>query len=285
MSPEAEFGAHYDGSIQDGVDFPPNADFRAPNDVQQAKISEAARLASARSMTARSLQTEFANRGGGYLIDYRPDADYQSAAFRDQFGRPGVVLTREVIDHAPWEFIQAAVARAQSINNRWCDDVPPSAEKLTAAMIQSLTAFGELSGSTSRSQGWATDKDHQARDGRYVMWTWYEQALAYARSSAHLVDSQFFTWSRDFLSKLVSRKSAYQYSLWEMLTGAYSRPGTALHEQALPADAPRIDEATYNRGSQKIYGVNGRGKPAPGHEDETSAVSWFLSWLKQRNEI
>jgi hypothetical protein len=273
---QARFNASFDGAV------PPSGEYRAPTWNDQTKIDEAARRAVTLSPTAAALQNEFARNGGRTSIDERYRADYQGAAFGHQYA-PGVVLTRDVIDNAPWEFIQSIAARAQVENNSWYADVPASAEKLTAAVVNSLLVFGELTNSTSHAQSWATDKDHKSLDGSYVMWTWYEQLLNYARSTAHLNDSKLFAWVRDSLSKMVSGNSAYQYSLWEMLKGTYYRPGSALNGQQLPAGAPRIDQATYDRAAQKIYGSDGRGTRAPNAQG--NVMEWALGWLKKRGEF
>ena len=229
-----------------------------------------------------------------------------AAAAVDHFGRPVILLTNDLLNRdnghwediyrgAPWEFIAAVIAREQVLHNSWYGAIPASAEKLAVSFMSMVRVFVDLTNGTSRS--WATDKDYQAVPNdrsTYTQWNWFEQLVAAARDAArgvgtnsgHLIDSQFFSWIRDFTAPQDKGAiSAFQYSLWEQYDGKYYRPGDAKNGQPLPPGAPRIDKATYDRAAQVAYGSDGKGSAQNGGLDAQTAYGWIIKWLKDRREI
>lgn len=273
---------------------------------EQGKLDATLRYGSNGSQVFASLNDEFSRQGGYYLLDGNPNAKYMAAAAVDQNRRPVIILTYDLLNRyngrsediyrgAPWEFIASVIAREQVFYNAWYASIPASAEKLAASFMNMTRVFVDLTNGTSRS--WATDKDFQAVSGdraTYTQWNWFEQLVAAARDAAagagtnsgHLIDSKFFSWVRDWTAPQdKAAVPAFQYSLWEQYDGHYYRPGDAKNGQPLPAGAPRIDKATYDRAAQTAYGSDGKGSAQNGGTDTTSAYGWIIQWLKDRFEI
>ncbi|MDP3541294.1 MAG: hypothetical protein Q8T11_02360 [Elusimicrobiota bacterium] len=273
---------------------------------EQAKVEATLRHGAAGSAVFASLDGEFRAQGGYFVLDRNPNAKYMAAAARDNFNRPVIVLTHDLLNRyngrsedmyrgAPWEFIASMIAREQVFFNAWYSVIPASAEKLAVSFMNMTRVFVDLTNGTSRS--WATDKDYQAVSGdksTYTQWNWFEQLVAAARDAAngvgtntgHLIDSRLFSWVRDWTAPQEKASvPAFQYSLWEQLDGHYYRPGDAKNGQPLPPGAPRIDQATYDRAAQTAYGADGKGSATQGGLDSQSAYGWIIQWLKDRFEI
>lgn len=273
---------------------------------EQGKLDATLRYGANGSQVFASLNDEFSRQGGYYLLDSNPNAKYMAAAAVDQNRRPVIILTYDLLNRyngrsediyrgAPWEFIASVIAREQVFYNAWYASIPASAEKLAASFMNMTRVFVDLTNGTSRS--WATDKDFQAVSGdrsTYTQWNWFETLVAAARDAAagvggnsgHLIDSKFFSWVRDWTApQEKSSVPAFQYSLWEQYDGHFYRPGDAKNGQPLPAGAPRIDKATYDRAAQTAYGSDGKGSAQNGGTDTTSAYGWIIQWLKDRFEI
>jgi hypothetical protein len=273
---------------------------------EQAKLDATVRYGSNGSQVFQSLNGEFQSQGGYYLLDSNPNARYLSAAAVDSNNRPVIILTHDLLNRyngrsedeyrgAPWEFIAAMIAREQVFYNNWYGVIPASAEKLAISYMNMTRVFVDLTNGTSRS--WATDKDYAAVAGTrtdYTQWNWFEQLVAAARSAAqgagtntgHLIESKFFSWVRDYkASEDKSAVPAFQYSLWEQLDGRYYRPGDSKNGQPLPAGAPRIDKAAYDRAAGTAYGADGKGNGANGALDQNTAYGWIIKWLKDRFEF
>jgi hypothetical protein len=273
---------------------------------EQGKLDATLRYGANGSQVFASLNDEFSRQGGYYLLDSNPNAKYMAAAAVDQNRRPVIILTYDLLNRyngrsediyrgAPWEFIASVIAREQVFYNAWYAAIPASAEKLAASFMNMTRVFVDLTNGTSRS--WATDKDYQAVSGdrsTYTQWNWFEQLVAAARDAAagvgsnsgHLIDSKFFSWVRDWTAPQdKSSVPAFQYSLWEQYDGRYYRPGDAKNGQPLPAGAPRIDKATYDRAAQTAYGSDGKGSAQNGGLDANTAYGWIIQWLKGRFEI
>ena len=272
---------------------------------EQGKLDATERYARA-SATFGSLNNEFRQQNGYYLLDSNPNAKYMAAAAVDQNRRPVIVLTHDLLNRfngryeesyrgSPWETIASVIAREQVFFNGWYGAIPASAEKLALSYMNMTRVFVELTNGTSRS--WATDKDFQAKQGdnsTNVNWNWFEQLVTAARAAVqgagtnngHLNDSTLFSWARDWTS--VQDKAAipaFQYSLWEQYDGRYYRPGDTKNGQPLPPGAPRIDKATYDQASNTAYGVDGKGRNQNGQLDQQTAYGWIIQWLKDRFEI
>lgn len=272
---------------------------------EQGKVDATERYARA-SATFGSLNNEFRQQGGYYLLDSNPNAKYMAAAAIDSNRRPVIVLTHDLLNRfngryeesyrgAPWETIASVIAREAVFFNGWYGVVPASAEKLALSYMNMTRVFVELTNGTSRS--WATDKDYQANQGdnsTNLNWNWFEQLVSAARAawngagtnSGHLNDSTLFAWARDYKAREEkSSVPAFQYSLWEQYDGRYYRPGNSLNGQPLPPGAPRIDKATYDQAAGTAYGVDGKGRAQNGQLDTGSAYGWIIQWLKDRFEI
>ncbi len=228
-----------------------------------------------------------------------------AAAAVDAGRRPVILLTYDLLNRyngkgryediyrgAPWEFIAAVIAREQVFYSSWYMAIPASAEKLAASFMNMTRVFVDLTNGTSRS--WATDKDYRFVVGgdRYLQWDWFEQLVAAARAAVmgagtntgHLIESKFFSWIRDFTAPQEKGAiPAFQYSLWEQFDGKYYRPGDAKNGLPLPADAPRIDKATYDRAAYTAYGADGKGNAQ--NVDQQTVYGWIIQWLKNRREI
>jgi hypothetical protein len=273
---------------------------------EQAKLNATVSNAANGSQVFQSLNGEFQNQGGYYLVDNNPNARYLSAAAVDSSRRPVIILTHDLLNRyngrdedeyrgAPWEFIAAMIAREQVFYNNWYGVIPASAEKLAISYMNMTRVFVDLTNGTSRS--WATDKDYAAVAGTrsdYTQWNWFEQLVAASRAAAqgagtntgHLIESKFFSWVRDYkASEDKSAVPAFQYSLWEQLDGKFYRPGDARNGQPLPAGAPRIDQATYDRAAGTAYGADGKGNAQNGSLDGNNAYGWIIKWLKDRFEF
>ncbi len=273
---------------------------------EQGKLDATLRYGANGSQVFASLNDEFSRQGGYYLLDGNPNAKYMAAAAVDQNRRPVIILTHDLLNRwngrsgdaytgAPWEFIASVIAREQVFYNAWYAAIPASAEKLAASFMNMTRVFVDLTDGTSRS--WATDKDFQAVSGdrsTYTQWNWFEVLVAAARDAAagvgtnsgHLIDSKFFSWVRDWTAPQEKAAiPAFQYSLWEQYDGRYYRPGDAKNGQPLPAGAPRIDKATYDRAAQTAYGSDGKGSAQNGGLDAGTAYGWIIQWLKARFEI
>ena len=301
-------GRLFDGNAQTGAQLvtPNFGPHRQLSYNEQGKLDATLRYGANGSQVFFSLNNEFANQGGYYLLDSNPNAKYMAAAAMDQNRRPVIVLTDDLLNRfngrhedsyrgAPWEFIASVIAREQVFFNAWYAVIPASAEKLAISYMNMTRVFVDLTNGTSRS--WATDKDYQAVSGdrsTYTQWNWFEQLVAAARAAArgvgtntgHLIDSKLFSWARDWTS--VQDKASvpsFQYSLWEMYDGKYYRPGDAKNGQPLPPGAPRIDKATYDRAAQTAYGSDGKGSAPQGGLDAQTAYGWIIQWLKDRFEI
>lgn len=299
----------FDGALNrdTGAQFidPTFGPYRRLNYNEQGKVDATERYARA-SATFGSLNNEFRQQGGYYLLDSNPNAKYMAAAAVDQNRRPVIVLTHDLLNRfngryedsyrgAPWETIASAIARESVFFNAWYGVVPASAEKLALSYMNMTRVFVELTNGTSRS--WATDKDYQAVQGdntTNLNWNWFEQLVIAARSalqgagtnSGHLNDSTLFAWARDYKAREEKAAvPAFQYSLWEQYDGRYYRPGNALNGQPLPPGAPRIDKATYDQAAGTAYGVDGKGRAQNGQLDTGSAYGWIIQWLKDRFEI
>jgi len=299
----------FDGAInrQTGAQLvdPRFGAYRRLNWNEQSKLDATVRYGSSGSQVFQSLNGEFQNQGGYYLLDSDTNARYLSAAAVDSNNRPVIILTHDLLNRyngrsgdefrgAPWEFIASMIAREQVFFNAWYGVIPASAEKLAISYMNMTRVFVDLTNGTSRS--WATDKDYAAVAGTrsdYTQWNWFEQLVAAARSavqgagtnSGHLIESKFFSWARDY--KAAEDKSsvpAFQYSLWEQLDGRYYRPGDARNGQPLPIGAPRIDQATYDRSAGTAYGADGKGSAQNGALDGNNAYGWIIQWLKSRFE-
>jgi hypothetical protein len=274
--------------------------------VEQDKLNATVRYGANGSQVFSALNSEFQNQGGYYLLDSNPNAAYMAAAARDSSNRPVIILTHDLLNRyngrsediyrgAPWEFIASVIAREQVFFNAWYGSIPASAEKLAVSFMNMTRVFVDLTNGTSRS--WATDKDYQAVSGdrsTYTQWNWFEQLVAAARAASqgagtnagHLIESKFFSWVRDWTApQNKSSVPAFQYSLWEQFDGRYYRPGDARNGQPLPADAPRIDKATYDRASNTAYGTDGKGRAQNGALDQQTAYGWIIKWLKDRLEF
>lgn len=273
---------------------------------EQGKLDATLRWGANGSQVFSALDSEFRNQGGYYLLDSDPNAKYMAAAAVDQNRRPVIILTYDLLNRyngrsediyrgAPWEFIASVIAREQVFYNAWYASIPASAEKLAASFMNMTRVFVDLTNGTSRS--WATDKDFQAVSGdrsTYTQWNWFETLVAAARDAAagvgtnsgHLIESKFFSWVRDWTAPQdKAAVPAFQYSLWEQYDGHYYRPGDAKNGQPLPAGAPRIDKATYDRAAQTAYGSDGKGSAQNGGLDAGTAYGWIIQWLKSRFEI
>lgn len=284
----------------------PNFGYRALYGSERDKVAATLRYAANGSQVFASLNGEFERQGGYYILDSNTNAKYMAAAAVDNARRPVIILTHDLLNRwngrsgdaytgAPWEFIASMIAREQVFFNPWYGAIPASAEKLAASFMNMTRVFVDLTNGTSRS--WATDKDFQAVSGdrsTYTQWNWFEQLVAAARDAAagvgtnsgHLIDSKFFSWVRDWTAPQdKAAVPAFQYSLWEQYDGHYYRPGDAKNGQPLPAGAPRIDKATYDRAAQTAYGSDGKGSAQNGGTDTTSAYGWIIQWLKDRFEI
>ncbi len=280
--------------------------YRAPNLSEDGKIIATVRNGAARSKTFQSLNSEFSNRGGYYLIDDTPNARNMAAAAVDSSGRPVILLTNDLLNRdngrwediyrgAPWEFIAAVIAREQVLHNGWYGVIPASAEKLAVSFMNMVHVFVDLTNGTSRS--WATDKDFQAVIGdrtSNVQWNWFEQLVAAGRAAAsgvgtnsgHLIGSKFFSWIRNYTAPQEKAATpAFQYSLWEQLKGTYHRPGDVKHGQPLPPNAPRIDQATYDQAAYRAYGADGKGNAQNGGLDTKTVYGLIIQWLRGRSEI
>lgn len=293
-----------DGAARfDGASF---GSYRNLDFGERQKIDATERFASNGSPVFRSLNDEFRRQGGYYLLDNNPNAKYMAAAAVDRQNRPVILLTTDLLNRyngrseeayrgAPWEYIASVIAREQVFFNSWYAAIPASAEKLAVTFMNMTRVFVDLTNGTSRS--WATDKDYQSVPGdrsSYAQWSWFEQLVAAARAAAqgtgtnvgHLIDSKFYSWVRDYTAPQdKAAMPAFQYSLWEMLDGRYYRPGDAKNGQPLPANAPRIDQATYDRAANVAYGADGKGNDARGNRDAQTAYGWIIQWLKDRFEI
>jgi hypothetical protein len=273
---------------------------------EQDKLNATLRYGSSGSKVFSALNNEFESKRGYYLLDSNPDARYMAAAAVDSRGTPVILLTHDLLNRyqgrsedmyrgAPWEFIASVIAREQIFYNAWYAAIPASAEKLAVSFMNMTRVFVDLTNGTSRS--WATDKDYQAVSGdrsTYTQRNWFEQLVAAARAAArgvgtntgHLNDSKFFSWVRDWTAPQDKGAiPAFQYSLWEQYDGKYYRPGDAKNGQPLPAGAPRIDKATYDRAAQTAYGSDGKGSAQNGGLDQQTAYGWIIKWLKDRIEI
>ncbi|MDD5656569.1 MAG: hypothetical protein PHF00_04870 [Elusimicrobia bacterium] len=270
---------------------------------EDAKVRAAMRYAVDGSETSRSLDQEFQNRGGYFLLDPDRGDRYMAAATEDSYRRPVIVLTWDLLNRdngrwediyrgAPWQFIASVIAREQVFFNAWYDAIPASADKLAVSFMNMVRVFVDLTNGTSRS--WATDKDYAAVQGdrsSYVEWNWFEQLVNAARAAAqgvgtntgHLIESTFFTWARDLFP--YDQSSGFGYSLWEQFDRKYFRPGDSKDGQSIPAAAPRLDEAAYNSASYKAYGADGKGSFSNGGTDEQTVFGWIIKWLKDRFEI
>jgi hypothetical protein len=307
-APNAPAAPNFDGNTQTGAQLvdPNFGPYRRLYGSESAKLEATLRYGANGSQVFASLNGEFANQGGYYLLDSNPNAKYMAAAAVDQNRRPVIILTQDLLNRyqgrpediyrgAPWEFIASVIAREQIFFNAWYSAIPASAEKLAISFMNMTRVFVDLT--DGKSSSWATDKDFQAASGdksTYTQWNWFEQLVAASRDAArgvgtnsgHLIDSKFFSWVRDWTAP--SDKASvpsFQYSLWEMYDGKYYRPGDAKNGLPLPAGAPRIDKATYDRASQTAYGTDGKGSDARGALDGQTAYGWIIQWLKGRFEI
>ncbi len=284
----------------------PNFGYRALDASERDKVNATVRYGANGSQVFRELNGEFERQGGYYILDANTNARYMAAAAVDNNRRPVIILTYDLLNRyqgrdqssyrgAPWEFIASVIAREQVFYNAWYGAIPASAEKLAASFMNMTRVFVDLTNGTSRS--WATDKDYQAVSGdrsTYTQWNWFEQLVAASRAAAqgvgtntgHLIDSKFFSWIRDWTAPQDKAATpAFQYSLWEQFDGRYYRPGDAKNGQPLPAGAPRIDKATYDRAAQTAYGSDGKGSAQNGGLDQQTAFGWIIKWLKDRIEI
>lgn len=308
-APDApDAGRFFDGNSQTGARLvdPNFGPYRRLYGNEQAKLDATVRYGSNGSQVFAALNDEFRRQGGYYLLDGDVNARYMAAAAVDSNRRPVIVLTHDLLNRyngrsediyrgAPWEHIASVIAREQIFFNAWYSVIPASAEKLAISYMNMTRVFVDLTNGTSRS--WATDKDYQATAGdrtTYTQWNWFEQLVAAARSAAqgagtnsgHLIESTFFSWVRDWTAgQDKASVPSFQYSLWEMYDGNYYRPGDAKNGQPLPAGAPRIDKATYDRAAGTAYGVDGKGRAQNGSLDPQTAYGWIIQWLKSRFEI
>lgn len=280
--------------------------YRPLTGIEQSKINATLRYGANGSQVFQALNSEFENKRGYYLLDSNTNATYMAAAAVDSRGTPVILLTHDLLNRyqgrsddmyrgAPWEFIASVIAREQIFYNAWYASIPASAEKLAVSFMNMTRVFVDLTNGTSRS--WATDKDYQAVSGdrsTYTQWNWFEQLVVAARAAAqgvgtnsgHLNDSKLFSWVRDWTAPQDKGTiPAFQYSLWEQFDGRYYRPGDAKNGQPLPAGAPRIDKATYDRAAQTAYGSDGKGSAQNGGLDQQTAYGWIIKWLKDRIEI
>lgn len=308
-TPEGPDAARFfDGNSQAGprvvdANFGP---YRRLYGSEQAKLEATLRYGANGSQVFSALNDEFTRQGGYYVLDSDQNARYMAAAAVDQNRRPVIILTHDLLNRyngrsedvyrgAPWEFIASVIAREQIFYNAWYSVIPASAEKLAISYMNMTRVFVDLTNGTSRS--WATDKDFQATAGdrtTYTQWNWFEVLVAAARAasegagtnSGHLIESKFFSWVRDWTAgQDKASVPSFQYSLWEMYDGKYYRPGDAKNGLPLPAGAPRIDKATYDRAAGTAYGVDGKGRDQNGALDGQTAYGWIIQWLKSRFEF
>lgn len=300
----------FDGQAAAGPGFGPIDPslwgFRNPNHSERRKIEVSLQAAGARSPVFQELNSQFQREGGYFLIDNNRNARYLATATKNQWRNPVIVLTWDLLNRfngrdedvyrgAPWEFIASVMAREQMYFSDWYSSIPDSAEKLTIAFMNMVRVFVELT--DGRSSSWATDKDYQGTPGdskSHVAWNWFEQLLFAARAAVqgvgtntgHIIESNIFAWARD--SAAAEQKAgipAFQFSLWEMQDGKYYRRGDAKNGQPLPSQAPRIDRATYDRESYKVYGADGKGSNNQGSLDAGTVFGWIIQWLKDRFEV
>lgn len=275
---------------------------------EASKVRAAIQLAAQGSPTFAALNQEFERRGGYYLLDTSPGADYFAAAAVDRSGTPVIILTDDLLNRdnlsgkwgdeykgAPWEFIASVIAREQVFFNGWYSVIPASAEKLAISFMNMVKVFVELTNGTTRS--WATDKDYKesaaAPQNRVIVWPWFEQLVHAARAAArgvgtnagHLIDSKFLSWALWTGEHKKSGVPAFSYTLWEMLDGKYYRPNEAKNGQPLPPAAPRIDQATYDRASYAAYGADGKGSDQNNRLDVRTVFGWIIDWLRGRREL
>lgn len=257
------------------------ASYRYPTYTEQRKIDESLRRGSQLSPVARDLINEFHNQGGQFAVDPDIQAAYHGTAFRDRNDRPTVALTQDTISNGSWAFILATIGREMMEFNGWYKDVPASAEKLAVQYAHMAVIFAEATNGSARA--WSTNLDHNHRnEGTYFVWAWYEKLLqAVTSTTTGFIESEFYVWLRDFVSKQTASNSAYQYSLYERLTGKYYRPGTALHDTPIPANVPRLTQAQHDAASERVYGKDGNGDNGA----DTSLIGYLKSWFTRRGNI
>ncbi|MBI4424129.1 MAG: hypothetical protein HY554_10405 [Elusimicrobia bacterium] len=268
--------------------------YRDPNYNERARIDETIRRAYNESPTFANLYNEFQRKGGRFAMDDNGSADYWAAA-RGADWQPQIVLTRDMFwrrnynsdPGAPWQFIASMIAREMVHSNSWIADIPPSAERIAIAFASMARVFSELtfdarSQTGGRTWSWATDKDYKAADGSVVQWGWYEAMVNAGRAvlaNTHFNGTDFFQKWVYWAAERWSSDPAYHYSLWEQHSRKQWRTD-GRNDQPVPANVPAIDQATFQRASDKVFGNDGKGGGA-----SDSILEWFLGWLRGNREI
>ncbi|MEK7388256.1 MAG: hypothetical protein AAB036_01010 [Elusimicrobiota bacterium] len=261
----------------DGAALTPS--YRHPTFAEQAKIDESLRRGGALSPIARDLIDAFAAKGGQFALDRNVGAAYHGTAFYDKNSRrPTVALTPDTIDNGSWAFILAVIGREMIHFHDFYSVVPASVEQLAVQYAHLAMVFAEATRGDSTS--WSTNLDHNhLNQGTYLVWSWYENLLkAVTSQTVGFIDSRFFIWLRDVISKETSSNPDYQYSLYERMTRLYWRPGTALHEKPIPAQVSRLGSREYEAASQRVYGVDGQGD----NHSASNLLGYVLNWFSGR---
>ncbi|MBI4055253.1 MAG: hypothetical protein HY402_03880 [Elusimicrobia bacterium] len=267
--------------------WPSTEALRTANSEEHRKIEVAIERAKSGSPWARSVLEEFEKQVEWFWnhIWIADDLSlaYHARAFGSAYRNPNIVLTADTIRNGSWAFIASKLVREATYFTKyfgWDDprtskreDIPASVEKLAIAYVYDVLGFAQMTQGNSRS--WATNLDHNHKNkGTWYEWSYYE-AL---RQVLWLpfIDTRFFTHLRDFTALEVNRDPAFQFSLYERWTGKYWRPGSPEHEQPIPDNVPRLDEATYREATKKIYGQDGNGDNNSTENFLGLVRDWFL---------
>ncbi len=278
--------------------------FSVPTRGEAAKIDTARSRASQNSRVFSSLNDDFRSQGGYVQVYHYPNAPAMSWAGHDNSGRPVVFLASDLLNRingprtedeyrgAPWELIAATMAKDMVLSNRWYYAIPASADKLAVAAMNLVRVFVDLTNGTSSS--WATDKDFQHQPGdshSYIAWKWFDSLRTAAAAAVAgggpgiLYHSGFLAWVRDHVASRETTSPEYGFTLWERYDGKYYRPGDALNGTPIPDHVSRIDKATFDRESYKVYGADGKSNDKEHRLDNRTTFGWIIDWLKGRSEV